>query len=764
LIWRNRPAKIARRRLRSRRVDGISPGMADSITQTLTLDITGMHCAGCAGAVQRALETLAGAGNVSVNAALERADIRAAVAPDAAVAMVEAAGYGASPRVGSPEERRLARERREADRRADDRRTALLAAFAAALLLPFLADMGAAFLGYGHGALLPPLAQLALAATAQFVCGWRFMRGAVKSLAAGVPNMDVLVAIGTLAAFGFSAWRVLAAGFLGQNGLHPLYFEGGVAVIAFVLLGKALEARARGHAGDALAALSREQASTVLVHRAGAWIDAPAASLAVGEHFAVRPGERAAADGLVADGTSEMDESLVTGESLAQVKDKGARVIAGALNGSGMLTVEASAVGEDATIARLARLVEAAQISRAPAQRLADRAARVFVPAVLLAAAATYGVWFWLGQSETALVAAISVLVVSCPCALGLATPIALVAGIGSAAKSGILVRDVEALELAADVDTVAFDKTGTLTEGHPRVAAISAPGVGPDEALRLALALSMSGAHPVAGAIRAAAEDREIAAEPAAGLVNLPGSGVKGLINGVPAYFGSAEFVRGAGISLGVLEQAIGRDASFGEAQTISWLAGAGRVIGAFAFVDGIRPHAAEAVAALAADGIRVVKLSGDRKSAAEAAGRSLGIAEVRAGLKPDGKVAALRAMAAEGRRVAMVGDGLNDTPALAAAPLGIAMGGGADAARAAAGITLARPDLRLVASAILAARETRAVIRQNLWLAFLFNGAGLPLAALGLLTPAIAGAAMAASSVAVVFNALRLSRRRYG
>ncbi len=731
------------------------------MSATLTLDISGMHCSGCAGAVERALEKLAGPGNVTVSTALERADIRAPVDPAAAVAAVEAAGYGASPRLGSAAERRAQRERLEADRRAEERQSFLLFLLAAILFLPFLADMIGALLGYGHGALLPPMVQLALATPVQFLCGWRFIRGAARSLSLGAPNMDVLIAVGTLAAYGFSTWRVLSGE--AHHG-QALYFEGAVAVIAFVLLGKVLEARARTDAGDALAALSRGQEPTVLVHRGGAWIEAPAESLQVGEHFAVRPGQRAAADGLVADGSSTMDESLVTGESLPQLKTAGSKVVAGALNGTGLLTVSATAVGEDATLARIARLVEAAQTGRAPAQRLADSVSRVFVPAVILVAIATYAGWWWFGRPETALVAAISVLVVSCPCALGLATPIALVAGMGAAARSGILVRDIESLELAADIDTVAFDKTGTLTEGHPRVVAISAPGVGPEAALRLALALSSGSEHPLAGAIRDAAQDREIAADPAASLEVVPGGGVKGLINGVQAYFGSADFVREAGISLGVLEQVISRDASFGEAQSVSWLAGAGRVIGAFAFADGVRPHAEAALRALAAEGVSVVMLSGDRKSAAEAVGRSLGIAEVRAGLKPDGKVRALKEMAQEGRRLAMVGDGLNDTPALAAAPLGIAMGGGADAAKAAAGVTLMRPDLRLVTSAIRAARATRATIRQNLWLAFVFNGIGIPLAALGLLTPAVAGAAMAASSLSVVVNALRLSRRDFG
>ena len=740
--------------------------MVDSSdSSSLVIDVTGMHCAGCAGVVEKALERLTGPGQVSVNMALERADIRAPVDAAAAVAAIEAAGYGASVRRGTAQERQAQRERLEADKRAEDRRTFVLFVIAALLFLPFLADMVAALLGYDHGALLSPWLQLALATPVQFICGWRFIRGAAYALRRRAANMDVLVALGTLTAFGLSAWRISTGhAFDGHSAQgSALYFEGAVAVIAFVLLGKVLEANARAETADALTALTRGQQASVLVFRAGAWVEAPAASLASGEHFAIRPGQRSAADGFVTQGQSDMDESLVTGESLPQVKGIGAKVIAGALNGNGVLTVEATAVGEDSTLARITRLAEAAQTGKAPSQRLADRISALFVPAVLLIALATGLIWWGLGQSETAVIAAISVLVVSCPCALGLATPLALIAGMGSAAKAGILVRDSAALEMAARIDTIAFDKTGTLTEGKPKLSAISAPGVGPDDALKLALALSISGEHPLAAAIRDAAADRDLVAEPAVDLASVPGSGATGLINGVPAYLGSADYVRSKGIALGVLEQVISRDPGFGEAQTVSWLAGAGRVIGALAFADGIRSHAEQTVQALQREGLSIVMLSGDRKSAATAIGAKLGIADVRAGLSPAAKVAALKTLASEGKTAAMVGDGLNDTPALAASALGIAMASGTEAAQAAAGITLMRPDLRLVPKALHAARATSAVIRQNLWLAFLFNGIGIPLAALGYLTPAVAGAAMAASSVSVVLNALRLSRKRF-
>jgi P-type Cu+ transporter len=731
--------------------------MIDSAASpALTLDITGMHCAACAGRVERALEALAGPGQAVVSLTLERADVKGVDAA-AAVAVIKAAGYSALVRAGSAQERQLQREVLEAARRADERKTFALFVVAALLFLPFLADMMAAILGYGHGALLAPWVQVALAAPVQFLVAWRFIKGGALALLRRAPNMDVLIALGTLSAFGFSLWRVVTGH--AQHG-HALYFEGAVAIITFVLLGKVIENSARHDATDALTALAREQPQRALVYREGSWAEVAAQDIRRGEIFAVRAGERAAADGLVMQGTSAMDESLVSGESLPQAKAKGAHVIAGALNGMGALTVEAVATGDDSTLARITRLVEQAQTQKAPVQQLADSIARVFVPAILLIALLTGVFWLWRGQEELALVAAVSVLVVACPCALGLATPIALVSGVGAAAKAGIIVKDIGALDLLAQVSTVAFDKTGTLTEGHPRITALAAPGIGAEDALKVALALSMQGEHPLAEAVRAAAADKDITTQAASDLVSIPGAGVTGRVNGVVALLGSADYVRGAGLSLGALEQVIARDPGFAEAQTVSWLAGAGRIIGAIAFQDSVRAHADQALADLQALGLTVIMLTGDRKVAAQSIGASLGIRDVRAELKPADKVRAVSAMAEEGL-VVMVGDGINDAPALAAASVGMAMGSSSEAARAAAGLTLRRADLRLVPKAIRIARATRTVVRQNLGLAFVFNAVGIPMAALGLLTPAVAGAAMAASSVSVVLNAARLSRK---
>ncbi len=723
----------------------------------LTLDISGMHCAGCAGAVERALEKVAGSGRAKVNLPLSRADVEAPASSAAdLVEAVEAAGYGAVPRLGSALERRQAADRAEVERRSEERMTLLRLIAATLLTLPFLVDMIQSAVR-GTGPLLDPWLQLALATPVQFVCGYPFLKGAGMALERGRANMDVLVALGTLSAWGFSTWLILD-GEAGHG--HALYFEGAAAVITFVLLGKVLEARARKGAVSVLNALANERPTMARVWRDGAWRETPADMIAPGERVLLRAGERAPADGTVLDGMSDMDEALVTGESVPVAKAPGARVIAGALNGNGTLTIEAAAVGEDTTLARITRLVEAAQIGKAPLQRLADRISAVFVPLVLVLAAGTAAGWWWFGQTETAFVAAISVLVVACPCALGLATPVALVAGTGRAAKAGIIVRDIAALEAAAGVDTVAFDKTGTITEGVPKLTAVAAPGVGSEDALRLAAALAVGSDHPLSRAIVAAAEDRGIVPSTASDLETAPGLGVRGRINGVEALLGNAAHLREHSIALGLIEQIIHQDQSFAEAQSVVWLAGAGKVIGAFAFTDTLRRHAPDVVSALARAGLDTVLLSGDREKAAQAVARSAGIADARGELTPEKKVAALRALRSKAHRVAMVGDGINDAPALAMADVGIAMAGGTDAARSSAGLILMRPDLRLVPEALAIARATRLTIRQNLLLAFVFNIGGIGAAMAGLLTPAIAGAAMAASSVSVVLNALRLSR----
>jgi Cu+-exporting ATPase len=721
----------------------------------LVLDILGMHCAGCAGAVERALASVAGPEHVKVHLALERAEVTAGD-PAALVAAVEKAGYGAVARTGDVRERHLAADRAEAERRAGDRRMQIRLIIAALFTLPFLVDMAQAAFSGGH--MLNPHVQLALATVVQFGCGWPFLAGAVRSLRLLRPNMDVLVALGTLAAFGLSLFHVLQEG----AHAHALYFEASAAIITFVLLGKVIEASARAGAGAVLTALAAERPEKATVLRDNTWVDVPAESIRPGERFALRAGDKAPADGLVVEGRSAMDEALVTGESLPVSKQPGARIIAGSVNGEGTLVVEASAVGEDTTLARIARLVETAQVSRAPIQRLVDRVSAIFVPAVLVLALIAGLVWFFaLGADmDRAITIAVSVLVIACPCALGLATPLALVAGTGRAAKEGIIIRDIGAIERAAEVDTVVFDKTGTVTEGTPEVAAIAAPGIGSDEALAMAAAVSQLGNHPFSRALVKAAEDRGLDLPVASDVATIPGAGVSGRAGARAVVLGHADFLRERGIQLGAIAQMVQHDAAFGTAQSVSWLAVDGRVVASFAFADRLRGHARQAVAALKPGVQRTLLLSGDRTEVAEAIGAEIGVDAAKGRLKPDEKVREIKALGAAGQKVAMVGDGLNDTAALMAAQVGISMAGAAGSTEAAADITLMRPDLRLVSRALAVARQTRGTIRQNLLLAFLFNGLGIPLAMAGQLTPAVAGAAMALSSVTVVLNALRLAR----
>jgi Cu+-exporting ATPase len=592
--------------------------------------------------------------------------------------------------------------------------------------------------------------QLALAAPLQFVLGARFYRAGWAALRAGTGNMDLLVALGTTAGFGLSLWLLLTG-----HGAHHLYFEGAALVIFFVLLGKRLEARAkRATAGAIRALLDLRPRHARRVEPDGAEREVPAALLRVGDLVALRPGERVPADGVVEQGESGLDESALTGESRPVSKAPGDRLATGTVVLDGALRLRVTAVGEETVLARVAALVGAAQASRAPIQKLVDRVSAVFVPVVVAFALLTLGGWWLAGAGlEAALLHAVAVLVVACPCALGLATPAAIMAGTGAAARAGILLRDADAIERGHGVTLVAFDKTGTLTEGRPVLAAIHAAE---PEALMLAAALQQGSEHPLARAVQAAHGGP---LPPVEGFRALPGRGVRGVVAGRELHLGSGRLAGELGANPGFAAEAAAEEAA---GRTLAWLVGEGRVLALLAFEDAPRPGAAAAVARLRAMGLRVAMLSGDAPAAAEAVAARLGIGEVAAGLLPEGKTLALARWRAEGVGAAMVGDGINDAPALAAADLGIAMGSGTDAAIQAAGVTLLRADPALVPAAIEVARATRRKIRENLFWAFAYNAAALPLAAAGLLSPALAGAAMAASSVSVLGNALRLSRWR--
>ncbi|MCS6855659.1 MAG: heavy metal translocating P-type ATPase, partial [Elioraea sp.] len=537
----------------------------------------------------------------------------------------------------------------------------------------------------------------------------------------------------------------------------PLYFEASVLVIAFVLFGKALEERAKRSAAAAIEALAGlRPAEAMRLEPDGRERRVPVSALRAGDLVRVRPGEAFPADGVIAQGQTEADESLITGESLPVAKQQGDAVVAGAVNGSAAVVVRVTAVGEGTLLGRVLARVRAAQASKPPIQALVDRVAAVFVPAVLVLAAATLVVWLAVGAAvDRAVVHAVSVLVVACPCALGLATPAALVAGVGAAARRGILIRDAAALERARGLDTVVFDKTGTLTEARPEVVAVA----GEEGVLAAAAALQAASAHPFAAAILRAAERAGVAAAPAAEAESVPGQGVRGVVEGRAIALGNARLARSFVADLSPFSAFVAREEARGA--TVVFLVERGRALGAIALADPIRPGAAEAVARVRALGCEPILLTGDAPAPARAVARAVGIERVETELDPEAKAERVAALRRAGRRVAMVGDGVNDTAALAEADLGIAMAGGADSALAVAAVALLRPDPGLAAEAIALARATLATIRGNLVFAFAYNIAALPLAAAGFLSPAIAGAAMALSSLSVVGNAVLLARR---
>ena len=733
-----------------------APSIAPLNAADITLQVGGMTCASCVGRVEKALKALPGVESASVNLATERASVRALPTLSAAslAQAVVKAGYEATivlpDTAGAPA---------ASPRLPEWWPVALSVALSLPLLVPML------LAPFGLATMLGPWWQLALATPVQFGLGWRFYRAGFKAALAGSGNMDLLVALGTSAAYGLSVWMMWRhAG----HGAPHLYFEASAVVITLVLLGKWLEARAKRQTTDAIRALNALRPATAHVRRNGVETELPIAQVRVGDSVLVRPGERVPVDGVVSEGRSHVDESHITGESRPVVKAPGAAVTGGSINAEGLLCITTRAVGAETTLARIIRLVESAQAAKAPIQKTVDRVSAVFVPVVLGIALLTGAGWLLVGGPwEQALINAVAVLVIACPCALGLATPTAIMAGTGVAAMHGILIRDALALELAHSVTTVVFDKTGTLTEGRPSVVSIqAAPGHDADEVLRLAAALQQGSDHPLARAVMDKARAEHVAVPVALGSTTLSGRGVEAQVDGARLLLGSARLLKEMGLAPGALTAAA--QPLQDEGRTLSWLireqGGAAELLGLLAFGDRIKASAAPAVARLRTLGINTVMLSGDNAGSAAAVAGELGIGEYRAEVLPADKAVAVQALRAAGAVVAMVGDGINDAPALAAADVGIAMGGGTDVAMEAAGITLMRGDLGLVADALSVSRRTHRKIRQNLFWAFAYNVVGIPLAALGLLSPVIAGAAMAFSSVSVVGNALWLRRWRPG
>ena len=696
--------------------------------------IGGMTCAACSARLEKVLNRQPGM-EASVNLASERARVRLAAGVDeaAVIAAVAKAGFTATP--ADNRTREAEKARKLALYRAEVRRFWI----AVALTLPLVGQM-AFMAGGGHHAELPRWLQLLLATPVQFWIGWRFYDGAWKALRGGGANMDVLVALGTSMAWGFSA--IVTAFGLAQH----VYFEAGAAVITLVLLGKLLEARAKAKTSEAIEALVRLQPRTARVERDGQLLEVAVETLMPGDVFIVRPGESVPVDGEVMEGASSVNEAMLTGESMPVKKTAGEKVFAATANGEGMLRCRATGVGEHTLLAGIIRLVGEAQGSKAPVQRLADRISAVFVPVVCVVALATFAGW-WLhsGAFAEALVNAVAVLVIACPCALGLATPTAIMVGTGQGARAGILVKNAEALERAEKIAVLALDKTGTLTVGEPAVTDVLPRGLERETLLRLAAGLEQGSEHPLARAIL------RQAAQPLPALESfraVPGKGVEGSVEGRALRLGSPAWLGCGDDGVAALQE---------EGKTVVGLADAGGLLGWIAIADPLRPTSREAVAALQGRGIRVVMLTGDNPVTAAAIARQAGIADFRAGILPADKAAAVSALKGDGL-VAMVGDGINDAPALAAADVSFAIGAGSDAAIEAADLTLIRNDLCGVVDAIDLSSATLTKIRHNLFFAFIYNVLGIPLAALGWLNPVIAGAAMAMSSVSVVSNSLLL------
>ena len=734
----------------------------------LTLKLTGMTCANCAQTIEKALRGTPGVRKANVNLATETARVEVqGTTRDALVAAVERAGYGVA------EARAEDEDAPDAEGRARTRRLVVAAAFTVPL---FALAMGGMALGF----MLPYQAwvELALATPVMLYAAWPFYVGAWKSVRNRSANMDVLVTVGTLAAYLYSLYVTLA-----PHAAHGAgtYYETAAVIVTLILLGKTLEARSKSRASAALRRLFELGARKARVQRDGEWVEVPVEDVAVGDRMLVKPGEKVPTDGRVVDGASHLDESMVTGESMPVAKKAGDAVIGATVNQEGALTVEATRVGRETMLAQIVQFMENAQAARAPIQRLVDAVTAWFVPAVLAAALLAFAAWaLATGDVGRAVFSGIAVVIIACPCAMGLATPMAIVAGMGKGAEHGILVKGAEALEASKDIDVVVLDKTGTVTQGRAEVTEdVLAPGVTRSQLYGVAAAVEASSEHPLAAAVVRRARRETLPQAPGTSFQNVPGKGARALVRGKAALVGRPEWLAEEGVDLKALEA----DAAAlrAKARTLVAVAHDGKALGLLAVADPVKPTSAEAVAQLRERGVEVVLLTGDNRPTAEAIAAQVGIDHVIADVLPQDKARVVRDLKAQGKRVAtagrgrgpgrtgaerrfvaMVGDGVNDAIALAEADLGIAMGGGTDVAKEAGQVVLLRDDLRDVVAALDLSRATLRKVRQNLVWAFGYNVVLIPVAALGLLHPALAAGAMALSSVSVIANSSLLRRWR--
>ncbi|MFC0349975.1 heavy metal translocating P-type ATPase [Undibacterium danionis] len=728
----------------------------------LTLSVSGMSCASCVGRVEKALKAVPGVVTASVNLATEKVQVKMfnEVEFERLLAACKKAGY----------EAHLTSEVTDSTLRkpSKDSAQAWRIICAAALSLPLMAPMVLALFGIDW--MIPGWIQMLLATPVQFWLGARFYRAAWNAVRAGTGNMDLLVAIGTSSAYGLSVYLLFAQSqhvIHDLHGMSHLYFESSAVVITLVLLGKHLEARAKYQTVQALRALESLRPTTALVRREGIDYEVPVAELKTGDLILVRPGDSVAVDAEIIEGNSYLDESLLTGESLPVSKQVGDIVMAGSVNADGLLLVQANAIGGATMLSQIIQMVEDAQAIKAPIQALVDRVSAVFVPVVLGISIVTFLVWgSYTGDWQAALLNAVAVQVIACPCALGLATPTAIMVGTGVAAKYGILIKDAQALEIAHGLTAVAFDKTGTLTEGKPSLVEI----ISSDDTkysyaqiLQWAAAAQQYSEHPLAHAVLQKATQEGLTLQAASDVQAMPGRGVQSTVNDARIYLGNLRWMKELGVGTATLDDAVHRQQTAG--RTVSCLAlqtdgqnTAIRLVAILSFGDSVKINAYAAVARLQALGVKAIMLSGDNYGSANAVAATVGIYDVRAEVLPADKANVVRQLQQAGHSVGMVGDGINDAPALAAADVGIAMATGTDVAMHTAGITLMRGDPLLVADAISISQRTYRKIRQNLAWAFIYNIVGIPLASLGYLNPMIAGAAMAFSSVSVVSNALLL------
>ena len=723
--------------------------------ESLSISVSGMTCASCVARVEKAILKTRGVISAEVNLATEKAEVhfigRADEMQSRIFLAVEKAGYSATVPLTA------GTEKAGGQVLPDWWPVALSGMLSLPLVFPMIG------MAFGTDWALPGWWQLVLATPVQFWLGARFYNSAWKAVKARAGNMDLLVALGTSAGYGLSLYLLIQGiGHEEHGGAPHLYFEASAVVVTLVLLGKWLEGRAKRQTTNAIRALNALRPDVARVRRGGADVVVPVSQVKLGDVVVVRPGERVSVDGEVLEGSTHIDESLITGESLPVPKGVGDKVVGGSINAEGLFVATATAVGAESTLSRIARMVESAQAKKAPIQRLVDKVSEVFVPVVIGLALLTLVGWgAATGDWERAILNAVAVLVIACPCALGLATPTAIMAGTGVAARRGILIKDVEALEVAHKVNVVAFDKTGTLTEGKPRLVAYE-PATGDASALLEAAAGVQAGSeHPLAKAVTDAAVGKGISTPLPKQAQAVAGRGVSALVDGRELRLGSTRWMRELGVDLSALEHRA--DQLEAEGCTVSWLAdatGSPELVGLFAFGDAAKTTAKEAVAALRTIGVKSAMVTGDNKGAARRIAQELGIDEVRAEVLPQDKANFIAELRSGGTTVAMVGDGINDAPALAAADVGFSMSTGTEVAMHAAGVTLMRGDPRLVADAIDISRRTYAKIRQGLFWAFFYNVVGIPLAAFGMLSPVLAGAAMAFSSVSVVMNALTLNR----